>query len=211
MIPTLAAATPDLALGLTFLIVWLAPFPLPRDIVAGFTMVMLLEFIIIHSSAFMGVTLFKPGPRKKKLLAMLGLGAFYTLFVGGFALAFHTAWPVVSFWLLTLNRMAGVILGTAPTGEARAYVQRSWAAGAVFYLMGAFVTTLLPIPRLGLHGAAMANQELMGSGLWVSEPHRVIAFGFLYFTAVGLSELRGHEWARKGAEGAARENERRAA
>ena len=37
-------------------------------------------------------------------------------------------------------------------------------------------------------------QEFTGSGLWIDEPQRVLAFGFLYFIGTGLSELFSHEW-----------------
>lgn len=195
-IPALTAAAPDLALGAAFLVVWLAPVPLEPSVIAHLTLLMLLEFITMHSSAFMGTTMFRPGPRKAKLLTLLAIAGFYTLFVGSFSLMFKTAWPLVSFWLLSLNRMMGVLLGNAPQGEEQAFVRRSWAASAIAYLLGAFVTVLLPVPRLGLTEAVVGAQDLVGSGLWVSQPHRLVAFGFLYFTAVGLSELGGHAWAK---------------
>lgn len=202
-IPVLAAAIPDLALGAAFLLVWLAPSPFGPNVLANLTLIMLLEFIIMHSSAFMGTVMFKPGPRKAKLHALLGLAGFYTLFVGGFSLGFKTAWPLVSFWLLSLNRMMGVLVGNAPRGEEQAFVRRSWAASAIAYLFGAFATVLLPVPRLGLTEAVVAAQDRIGSGLWVDQPHRLVAFGFLYFTAVGLSELGGHAWAKGGTSGRA--------
>lgn len=197
-VPALAAAAPDLALGLAFLIAWLAPIPLDRGILAQLTLLMLLEFIIVHSSALMGTVMFRHGPKAAKVRAILGLAAFYTLFVGGFSVPFKTAWPLASFWLLSLNRMLGALLGNAPRGEEQAFVERSWAASAAFYVMGALATILLPVPRLGLTAEVVARQALVGSGLWVDQPHRLVAFGFLYFTAVGLSELRGHRWAAGG-------------
>ncbi len=44
--------------------------------------------------------------------------------------------------------------------------------------------------------AVRADLDLPGSGIWISQPWRFFAFGFLYFTATGISELFGHRWLR---------------
>jgi hypothetical protein len=193
-LPTLLAVAPDLGLAAVFLFVWLAPVELPEGVVGGLTLVMLLEFIIVHSSAFMGQVLFGSAPRPRKAALVLGLSAFYTLFVGGFALAFKTWWPLVSFWGLQANRLLGVLVGQPPSGEEKAFLGRTWVAGVMFYLGGAFATILLPIPRFGLTPGVVAGQHLTGGGLWIDEPHRAMAFGFLYFAATAISELYGHRW-----------------
>lgn len=194
----LAAALPDLCMGAVFLIAWIAPARLGVQPIAPLVLVMLLEFIVIHSGAFAGTVALGDAPRDRKALRLLGLGAFYTLFVGGFALSFTTWWPLVSFWALMLNRMLSALLGQAESGDERALLQRGWAAGTLFYLGFGGITTLLPLPRLGLSAEVVAGQHLPSSGLWIEQPWRVMAFGFLYFTATGLSELAGHRWTASG-------------
>jgi hypothetical protein len=98
-----------------------------------------------------------------------------------------------------VNRMLSVLLGQATPGDEQSLAMRGWAAGAVFYIGFAFLTVLLPLPRLGLTPEVLSAQPLAGSGLWVDQPWRVMAFGFLYFTAIGISELRGHRWTSDGA------------
>lgn len=161
-------------------------------------LVMLLEFIIIHSSAFMGTVLLASGPRVRRAWRVVGLGLFYSLFVGSFALAFKALWPLWSFWGLTINRMMSVLVGQAPEGEEREFLQRGWAACALAYLVFAFVTIILPLPRLGITPDVVRSAALQGEGLWVDQPWRVLAFGFLYFLGVGLSELFDHRWLRSG-------------
>lgn len=101
----------------------------------------------------------------------------------------------MSFWGLTLNRLLGVLLGQAPEGEQVLFMRRTWAASVLFYLLGAFATTLLPIPRLGVTPEVMSHFDRMGTGgLWIDQPWRVLAFGFLYFSAVAVSEIAGHRW-----------------
>ena len=142
----------------------------------------------------------KPLPRGKKALSILGVGLFYTLFVGGIALAFRRWWPLVVFWGLTLNRLTPVLFGQGPRGQEKTFVQRGWGVGAVLYIVGIFATTLVPLPRLGITRAVAQAQDLPGSGLWIDQPWRVLAFGFLYFAGWGLSELYAHRWLPAGSE-----------
>jgi len=75
------AAMPDLALAATYLITWVSPQAFGASPMRYLTLVMLMEFISIHSSAVLGAVVYRPGPPRRKALAIVGLGAFYTLFV----------------------------------------------------------------------------------------------------------------------------------
>ncbi len=193
-LPDLFSALPDFALGAVFLITWIRPGAFGGRSIGYLMLVMLLEFINVHSAAFMGNAILAPAARATKVGSIIGLGLFYTLFVGGFSLAFRRWWPLAAFWGLTLNRLTPVLFGRAPQGREKEFVQRGWAVGVMLYLLGAFTTTVLPLPRLGISSAVIQAQELPGSGLWIDQPWRVLAFGFLYFTGWGLSELYAHRW-----------------
>jgi hypothetical protein len=192
-----ASAVPDFGLSALFLLTWIAPGSAAAGGPRNLILIVLLEFIIIHSSAFMGIAAFKPGSRRTRAGALIGLGAFYSLFVGSFALVFKTPWPLVSFWGLTLNRLLGVVLGQAPKDSEASLLRKGWAATSLFYLGAVFLTTLAPIPRLGFSQEAVARMHLPGTGLWVEQPWRVMALGFLYYAAVGVSELSAHGWIRE--------------
>lgn len=197
--PALLSAIPDFGLGVTFAIAWVRPAWAGPDLVPHLLLVMLLEFIVVHSGAFMGVAATSDAPRARRVQAVFGLGLFYTLFAGGFSLGFHTWWPLAAFWGLTLNRMLGVLVGQAPAGGQRALVMSGWAASAILYLTLCFVTLFLPLPHFGLTPDFVRGLHLPGSGVWVEQPHRVIAFGAAYFTLVACSELAGHRWLGRGA------------
>jgi hypothetical protein len=191
----LLTALPDFGIAALFLTTWIAPRTFGDRMVGYLMLVMLLEFIIVHSSGFMGsVMLNDPLSSRAKLKSLLGFGAFYLLFAAGFSLGFQAWWPIWTILLMTLNRMMIVLMGNIPDKQERAYIQRGWAVSAMCYLLLVMVTVFLPLPRLGITRAEVAAQDLPGSGLWVDEPHRVIAFGFLYFLATGLSELYSHAW-----------------
>jgi hypothetical protein len=189
------AALPDLALGLLCLVTWVAPGLIGVHWVRDVVLLMLMEFIVIHSSTFMGTVAWGGfGGKLPRGVAIVGLGLFYSLFVGGFALGFRTWAPLLGFWGLTLNRLAGAML--APAGGAdSAQVMKGWASSTLFYLVAVFATTLLPVPPLGITPGVIEAADVPGdSGLWVTRPYTVVAAGFLYYTACALSELTSHGW-----------------
>jgi hypothetical protein len=177
-----------MALSVLCFAVWIAPTRFAPELTRWILLTMLLEFVVVHSSAFMGQFLFSDRPPAARALSMLGLGAFYTLFVGGFALAFHSVWPLVSFWLLTLNRMSAVLLHGRRRESDRAYLNATWAGHVMCYLAGAGLTLVPFLPRLGLTAGVVASLHLPGSGLWISQPWRVVAFAAFYFGGVAALE-----------------------
>ncbi len=186
----IVAAVPNFVLAGTFVVTWVSPSALGERMIPYLVLVMLLEFFILHSSALLGAFMAGEFPRTTKTLIVLVLAVAYTLFVGAFSLAFRTWWPLVTFWLLTLNRLLGPFLrGHAATEREKIFVFFSWGVGVVAYLVFAFATTLLPVARLGVSEAVVRAQRVPGEGLWIDEPHRVLAFGVYYFTVMGLWEL----------------------
>lgn len=200
------ASLPDFALAGAFLLTWIDPFALGVTAVRYVLLTMLLEFIIVHSSGFMGSVAFSRDDPRRRIRSLLGLGVIYSLFVSGFALGFTSWWPLYAFWGLTLNRMLGVLTGDAPAGREQQYIRAGWALSAMYYLGGAFVTLWLPVPALGITREVRAALDLPGGGVWVSEPQRVLAFGVLYFGLTGVGEVLGwarNEWFLKGVPSAA--------
>lgn len=190
--PGIAAAVqaaPDLGLAAVFLITWVRPYAFGQTMVKHLVLVMLLEFLVIHSAGFMGGAALGAASKPKRLLAILGLAAFYSLFTGAFALAFQTSWPFVSFWILTANRMLGVIVSPIEDLRRANVVMGGWALTVVAYLGCCFLTVMAPMPRFGITPEVVAAQHFSGGGLWIDQPHTAIAFGFLYFLLVGLGEI----------------------
>jgi hypothetical protein len=193
------SAAPDVAIGVAFLLAWLFPRLVGVDMVNYALLTMLLEFIVVHSAGFMGVVILDRGSHTvRKTGLIVGLGVIYSIFVGAFCVAFDTWWPMVAFWSLTLNRLTGVFFHTAPEGEERRRQESGWATGAVLYLIWIFITVILPLPRLGLTEAVVADAHLPGSGLWVEKPQKVIAAGAGYFLSQAYVELHEAGWFKSG-------------
>lgn len=187
--PNIFSSVPDFLMGAAFLATWIDPYALGDGMLPYMMLVMLLEFIIIHSSAFIGNIMYGDLSKQKKITMMLGFFGFYTLFVLAFSLGFGEWWPIVAFTGLMLNRMLSVLVGNLPEGAERERVRSMWAVNVFCYIVGVFATILLPIPALGITPEAIAQAGLTGEGIWIEEPYRLAAFGFLYFSAVGSIEL----------------------
>jgi len=187
----LLAALPDFAIAAVALLTWIDPSILGEHWAGYFLTLMLLEFIVVHSAAFLGSVAFSDAPRHKRAVLTLGLAGFYTLFGAAIAFGAKAWWPLLAFWGLILNRLLGILFGTVPSGHEREAMQASWVVGGVSYLGGAFATVLLPLPALGVRPEMLGPIGEDSGGLWVDEPHRVLAFAFLYFAVAGLFALLG--------------------
>ncbi len=190
----LFAALPDALTSMLFLLAWIAPGFLGATRVKDLMLTMLIEFIVMHSSAFyaaiVGMT---DASRTTRLLAITGLSAFYLLFVLGFSLGFHSTWPIWAFGWLFVSRFTHLWTANAEPAENMQRMMTSWAISAFAYLGGVFATILLPLPALGLTPAAIAALEIPHnmSGLWIEKPWTVMAFGVLYFAVLAWSKFSG--------------------
>jgi len=185
------SALPDFALALFFGVSWLTPTAFGIHVLPRLEQIMLMEFIIVHSSAFLAFAMTAPKRRIMRMLAVTGLGLVYTLLVGSFALIFGTWAPLISFWLLLFNRMLSVVFGPTPKEGDLDFIVVGWATAAACYVGYVFLTSIAAIPRFGITPAVQAAQPIPGGGLWAAEPWRVIAFGTFYYSSIGVTELFG--------------------
>ena len=90
----LFSALPSFALSVLFLVTWIAPAAFGDKMISYLMLVMLMEFINVHAAGFMGNAIISDADRTRKATMIIGLGLFYTLFVGAFAFAFKQWWPL---------------------------------------------------------------------------------------------------------------------
>lgn len=188
------SALPDALTSLYFLSLWLFPLLFGPHAVRNGMLLMLVEFLLLHASIFLGTTAFSPGiARAKKALRMGGFALLYALFVGAWAFTFQAWWPLLAFgWLLAI-KFSGVFGRDVDNAARLQRLHATWALATLAYIGGVVLTALLWVPGLGITATVREQLDLPGSGLWVDQPQRVIAFGFLYFGALALSKWRG--WA----------------
>lgn len=188
LVSRIIGSLPAAALALWFAWLWRSPLALGVDAVQMATVVMLVEFVLVHASALLGaIVLSRQASARTKLASIAGMSLFYLVFIAAFALHARAWWP--------LAVLAGLIAGKAmlafgATGDDQRHrLHSEWALAVLAYIAGATATVLLPIPRLGLTPAIVAQLQLSGSGMWVSQPHTVIAFGAFYFTMQAIVRL----------------------
>lgn len=185
------SALPDLVSCSMFLLAWIAPMALGAIWIKNLMITMILEFLSVHSGGFIGTALVDPGKsRANKTRIVLVFGLFYMLFAAAFSLAFEAWWPAAVFAWLLLAKFAQIWLVPLPGPVERTRQTFFIGFGVLCYVLGVFATTFLPLPTLGIDADVRAAAAIPGSGLWVDEPHRVIAFGALYFGAMAWAKWR---------------------
>jgi hypothetical protein len=187
----LFAALPDALTCLAFAWTWLQPLAFDAGAVKTLMLVMLMEFLVVHSGGFLGVTVLNDDWSKaRKSMAILGLGSFYLMFAAAFSLAFKAWWPVWMFLWLLGSRFAVVWLSPIPR-EAEAGRQMAlWGLSVAAYLAAVFAGVILPIPQLGITPEVIPTLGLEGGGLWVEKPQTVIASGAIYFAVIAWSKWK---------------------
>ncbi|MBI4501699.1 MAG: hypothetical protein HY700_11120 [Gemmatimonadetes bacterium] len=141
-----------------------------------------LEFFAIHASGFLKVTWIVPAwsaTRRARLVAALA-GA-YSVVLGAVSVVVGSAWPLVTFWALTGNRVLDAALRDAPTGKAMTAEAHAWAGNVVLFVLVAAAAGIAGAGRLA-----------------------VLVAGAVYFAADAVSELgdwwwvyRWQAWARR--------------
>jgi hypothetical protein len=188
------AAAPDAITALCYALTWAMPLAWSPGAVKTLMLVMLIEFLVVHSGGFLGATVFADGLSKaKKSLALLGFGSFYLLFAGAFSLAFQAWWPLLTFVWLLGSRLALLWLSPLPREEEARRQMQMWGLSVGAYLFAVFLGVLLPLPRLGVTEALLPQLGLTGSGLWVEKPHTVLCSGLVYF---GVMSWAKWKWAK---------------
>lgn len=185
LVSLLFSAAPLLLLSAVFLMTWVNPAWLGTDRVSSLVLVMAMEFIVIHSSAFMGNVVLSKGEQGKKLKALLFFTGLYSLFAVSFSLTWGEWWPALMFWVLSLTRIVRVISGDVISEQERQSQQFFWGLAATLYIVLGIASVSLPVPELGMQG----SYGMSGGGEWERDPHRAVAMGFCYFLLLGLAQL----------------------
>jgi hypothetical protein len=187
----LLPAVPDVALGLTLLVTWFAPFAMGPSTLSHAALLMVLEFIVIHSSAFMGLALFGDVGALHKTATVVGLGLFYSIFLVAFAYTQDQWWPVWAFSGLTANRLLNALFFKGSADAARRRMQQQWATSALLYVLWVIATAIVPLPAFGLTVDFVRESGIKGAGLWVHHPESLMVARAGYFLSQAYYELTG--------------------
>lgn len=191
MFKRLLCALPDSVTAAFFLMIWIAPLGFGDYGVRNAMLIMLVEFFLVHASGMFGAVVFKDHvPLCRRMLDVLPFGLPYALFIGSCAYFFEAWWPFLAFGWLLIGKIALVLDPGSTDAERRQQMQARWATTGMVYVIGVMVTSIMPLPRLGITPDLLPRLDLPGSGLWVEKPHTVIAFGVFYFSILAWNNWR---------------------
>ncbi len=185
------SAIPDALTASWFLVLWCFPLAFGTGAVRNGMLLALVEFVTLHASVMLGHFALSPKlSRSHRALYLLCFGLFYSMFIGAFAMAFQAFWPVLAFGWLLAAKFAALFASPAENAARLQTMQTTWGVGAMIYIGGVLLTSMLPVPRLGISREVQALLDLPGSGLWVKQPQTLIAFGTIYFGLLSWSKWR---------------------
>jgi len=148
---------------------------------------MLLEFILLHSGAFMAVVLGIKQSLSKRLMVFFGFVLLYGLMIWGVSLALDNSGLMWIFIAVVAGRLTTAFFNREI--GIGAILARS-TIGIVCYLFVVFATVFVPVPEWGITPQVLEQvYPDRGSGVWEDEPQRAIVGAAVYFLLMGLAEL----------------------
>lgn len=185
----IAGALPDALVAAGCLFVWIAPRTVGVHWVKQVVVAMLVEFLAVHSGAFFSGAVAGAFAGWRRIGMYAAFAAVYLVFAAGFSLAFETWWPVQSMAVLLAMKTWTYVLDRDTSSREEARQRGIWGGSAAVYVIGAVLSAILPIPELGIDDAVRVAADLPGSGAWVEQPQRVVAFAVAYFAALAWMKL----------------------
>ena len=189
------AALPDAVTATGFVLVWSSPFVFGPLSVKTAMLTMLVEFFLVHATGFFNVFAHDSGSKLRRSLCIVGLSSFYLMMISAFAWSFHAWWTLSAFAWLAVGKIIAIWSrskdDTASKDDRMFWAMAGWAGSVVLFLGGCVLTSLLEVPRWGMTAALQPGfgLDMHSEGIWESQPHRVVAFGALYFGLTALAKL----------------------
>lgn len=181
----LTGSVPDLVLAGGFLITWYLPYTFGEMAVKHFTLLMLMEFLVVHATGFMGALTSRDTPFGMRLLMYSVLVTLYALMAFGLSVGLGNFWPALAFTLMLVGKLPN-IFRPQHDDDAMMGLMANWAGMVCLYLFGAFFTLTYEIPMHGITPEVIASQHFDVGGEWPERPYTVMAFGAIYFTGLAL-------------------------
>lgn len=190
----IVAAVLHSAMASMFLVVWIWPTALSKRMFHQLVFFMLVEFVIILFTGLLaGVTrdmVNRPRGVWRFILPFL----VYVVFVIPIALVGGGPSLLLAVTLSMLGKVRRLFFVGSAKGRTEATaVMTALMNPLIVYVLALFIALFLPVPRFGI--TPDVSQEAFGLATngedIIKAAHHWIAFGFLYFTIMGLWEFLG--------------------
>jgi hypothetical protein len=148
---------------------------------------LVLEFLVLHSSAFISAYSAKKLSPTENVKIFAGLFVFYLLMAVGIALSTQS---LDLLWVLAAIMVSRFIQAWRATPQAQKNAQARSAFGICLYLAVVAGTVFIDLPAMGITQEVLdSTYPSRGGGIWEKHPQRAIAGGGVYFAVLGVAEL----------------------
>jgi hypothetical protein len=144
----LASAIPDIGTASLFAWCWTNPVAWRPELASVLGQLMLMEFLVVHSSPFVGGLMASDARPARKLAGGLFLTAVYMFFAAGFTLSQGSWWPFAGFFWLLLSRGATALASRHAGLAAGRRMLFYWFGGFALYLLSGLAVRELPLPAM---------------------------------------------------------------
>lgn len=187
----LARSVPPLIAATTFGTAWLAPASLSHAVLYSLRASIVLEFLAIHSGAFLGVLLARAvsGSGRRaggSLVLALPLVAIYLGAAWGLSRQTQSWWPLAAAaWLLAVRLVPLAQTDVARRDAAIGRVLAEWACALGVFIIAAVVVQNVELPLSGLTAIDAADFPIKGWSTPLTMAQE-IQLGTLHFIGLAL-------------------------
>lgn len=186
LLRSLGAVLSHLAVAIGMLVLWIDPMAFGPDTAGNLELLMALEFVVLHSTAFMVAFRFMKGfPRWVFSVLYAPFGLMIGFAASSWVLILLFAWHLGSgIWGdfdMAERHVGGFLVRYVPV--------------FLWFVLLPFVVAVLPLPGLGWNEYPSLAKDVMGT----SKPAFVPAWAMFYFGGRAVWELLVHQWEQSGA------------
>jgi hypothetical protein len=176
----------NLFIAIQFLYLWISPDVNDIHKIQNLSILIVFEFIMVHSGVFMAVM-----PLKFSLFVFF---PFYGLFAWGFNTIVSDNSIVMLYLLTVFNRMRFAFFNIDKQMQAELMLKSFYTLGIYFTTIMVVVISAQIIPKFGLTEAflekATYSKIKQGSGLMIDSPNVSMCLGCIYFILLSLLEIK---------------------
>ena len=170
----------------TFLSLWLHPQASDAEMIYSLTILILFEFILVHSGVFMSTL-------GRSWKGWLGFIFLYGLFALSFNALVSGNQIIILYGAVVLNRMLPGLLSSEKADKERGLMLSAVYAIIYFALLFSVILGASYIPRCGLTEAFLTSVDYLSinqaGGDFAGAPHVFMCFGTLYYLILMFVEV----------------------
>lgn len=175
----------NLIIAYQFYMLWSQPERIGSDKIYSYVILIVFEFIMVHSGALMSLM-----PRKISLYALVPT---YSLFAIIFSTIEASGIIMITYLIVVFNRMRFAFANVSVELKLRVIMTSLYALMTYFILTFTVVLGQFFISPMGLTQEYLEHSDyfnnLTATGLFVEAPHLAIAFGCIYYCTLAVIEL----------------------